>query len=101
MPARSREQPTEHIGFAWSEQIFATTREVPIPTEQFSRVNSFIRACSKCAARKGGPCSRSVPVMSRYASSIDAISTSGENSCKPRAREWIPYDIVRDARRGR
>ena len=36
-------------------------------------------ACSRCAARSGGPCSRSVPLMSRYASSMEAISTSGEN----------------------
>ena len=66
------------FGLAWSEVTFATRREVAMPMEQFSCVSAFMRSCSRCAARNGGPCRRSVPVISRYASSIDAISTSGE-----------------------
>ena len=41
------------------------SREVPIPIEQFSAVAAFISPCRRFALRKGGPCRRSVPVMSR------------------------------------
>jgi len=44
---------------------FATRREVATPMEQLSRVASRMASCSECAARNGGPCRRSVPVMSR------------------------------------
>ena len=53
------------LGLAWSELILATRREAAMPMEQFSPVAAFMRSCSRCAARRGGPYRRSVPVMSR------------------------------------
>jgi len=41
-------------------------------------VSFFTALWSEFAARSGGPCKRSVPVTSKYASSTDAISTCGE-----------------------
>jgi hypothetical protein len=52
-------------GLAWSEQILATSREVAAPVELFNPVSALMALCSLCAASIGGPCSRSVPVMSR------------------------------------
>src|SRR5215468_7149060 len=40
-------------------------REAPMPIEQLSCVSSLTFACREWAARMGGPCKRSVPVMSR------------------------------------
>ncbi len=53
------------FGLACAEETLAISREVPIPTEQLSPVSAFMRWCRVCAALSGGPCRRSVPVMSR------------------------------------
>ncbi len=53
------------LGLAWSLATLATTRDAAMPTEQFRRVSRFIVSCSKSADFIAGPCSRSVPVMSR------------------------------------
>src|SRR5437762_285088 len=44
------------LGLAWSDEIFATTRDDAMPIEQFNCVSALIAACSRCAALSGGPC---------------------------------------------
>src|SRR5216683_964 len=46
------------LGLACADETFAISRDEPMPIEQFNCVSSFIRWCSLCAARSGGPCSR-------------------------------------------
>ena len=54
--------PIYQIARDWAEESMAP---FPIPIEQFRCVSCLIFSCRLCAARIGGPCNRSVPVMSR------------------------------------
>ena len=69
---------TSPRGFACSLAIFATRRVEASPPEHGREVVAVISRNNLSAAANDGPCIRSVPERSRYASSIDAISTIGE-----------------------
>ena len=62
IPGRIHSTP---FGFAWSEAILDTNREVDAPIEQFRPVSSFTASWSASAAMRAGPCRRSAPVRSR------------------------------------
>ena len=93
------DHPEDAVGLGLIGSDFRDQAGVAIPIEQFRSVARFILSCSLCAASKGGPCRRSVPVTSRYASSMEAMSTSGEKLFRTAGLCANSRDNGRDGRR--
>ncbi len=88
-PGQTSRKPS---GLQRSEAIFATDLVVASPIDTGSRVSARIARRIRSAVARGGPWSRSVPVRSRYASSIETASTAG-------VKRWRTARTARAARR--
>ncbi len=87
-------------GLFMSEAIFATNLEAATPADTVSPVSAATAALIFRAISTAPPKSRSVPVTSRNASSMESASTRGENLWKiPKTRSDI--SLYRPIRTGR